>query len=306
VGKPADGEHLVERVRRLLDERTRAGGEGISFLGERFNVTADPARIMRLLLWTFEDAVRKNQELSVARDELLAKNAELLRVERQKEELAALLVHDLKGPAAGIMMLAQSYLRRRDLGESDREPWRHVFAAGEIVNRMVLNLLDIARSEDGVFAPRESDVDLAGLIGHVQQLMAPLADGRRQTVVADVPPGLPLLRGDLDLLRRVLQNLVDNALRHSVAGQAVRIEAEATADGVLLRVRDQGSGIPPELRERVFDKYFRVDRSVTDDHVGKGLGLAFCRRAVETHGGRIWVEESAPRGSVFVVKLPRR
>jgi len=216
--------------------------------------------------------------------------------------LTALLIHDLKGPAAGIMMSARSRLWHADLPDADRELWGHVYAAAEVINRMVLNLLDLARSEEGVFAPRYAEVDVAKVVDQVQWLMGPLARSRGQQIEAHVMPAMPTLRADPELLRRVLQNLLDNAIRHSPPGTAVRIEVDASDGVVHLRVRDQGPGIPVELRERVFDKYARL--SGAEDAFGRGLGLAFCRAAVAAHGGRISIDDNQPRGSVFTVMLP--
>ena len=111
---------------------------------------------------------------------------------------------------------------------------------------------------------------------------------------------------DGDILRRVLQNLVDNAVRHGPVGSTVRVEGGPAADGSLeLRVIDQGAGIPPELRQRIFDRYARIEGADQPrGHARHGLGLAFCRLAVENHGGSISVEPNQPRGSVFVVRLP--
>lgn len=310
LSKPSEPEHLIARVNSLLENRRmraepgRAPGVSILFQGMRFTIGSDREQILDLLVSTFEDTVRKNQALMAARDALAAKHEALLRAERQKEELTALLVHDLKGPAAGIMMAAQSRLGAAGLPDGERELWDHVYAAAEVINRMVLNLLDIARSDDGVFAPRLGAVDAAAVVAEVRQLMKPLAQSRRQQVVVDARPGLPMLRADRDLVRRVLQNLLDNAIRHSPPGSSVAIEAEAADGAVWFRVRDHGPGIPTELRERIFDKYVRIATSRGDDSFGKGLGLAFCRIAVEAHGGRISVEDNQPRGSVFIVRLP--
>jgi signal transduction histidine kinase len=311
LSKPAEPERLIARVNWLLDNRRfratarTTSGSDILFNGKRFTISSDRQQILDLLVSTFEDTVRKNQELVAARDALAAKHDALLRAERQKEELTALLVHDLKGPAAAIMMAAQSRLKRVTLAEIERELWGQVYAAGEVINRMVLNLLDIARSEDGVFAPRRTEVDVAQVVAEVQQLMAPLAQSRRQQVIAEVTPGLPVLRADRELLRRVLQNLLDNAIRHSPPDTAVGIEAEASNGAISFRVRDQGPGIPPDLRSRIFDKYVQIASARgTEDSFGKGLGLAFCRIAVEAHRGRISIENNEPHGSVFIVKIP--
>ena len=311
LSKPPEPAHLVTRVNWLLaNQQLRAtsrttSGTDILFGGKRFTISSDRQQILDLLVSSFEDTVHKNQELAAARDALAAKHAALVRAEQQKEELTALVVHDLKSPAAGIMMAAQARLKSGGLSDTERELWSLVHTSAEVINRMVLNLLDIASSHDGVFAPRWSTVDVRRLVDDVQQLMTPLARSLHQQIGVEIPPELPSFRADGELLRRVLQNLVDNALRHSPSNSLVRIEADAH-DGLLtLRVRDPGPGIPPELRERVFDKYVRI----TPPHggeaaFGKGLGLAFCRIAVEAHGGRIWVEDNQPTGSVFAASIP--
>jgi len=311
LSKPCEPEHLIGRVNSLLESRRLravargASGTDILFNGQHFSIPSDKEQILDLLVSTFEDMVRKNQEILAARDALATKHEQLLRLEQQKEELSALIVHDLKSPAAGIMMAAQAWLKSRALSDADRELWRLVHTSAEVINRMVLNLLDIAGSNDGVFAPRPAIVDVRKLVGDVQQLMTPVADSLKHQIAVQVASEIPQLHADPELLRRVLQNLVDNALRHSPPGEPVRLEADATDGLVRFRVRDCGPGIPLALRARVFDKYVRVDKSYSaGESVGKGLGLAFCRIAVEAHGGRIWVEDNQPRGSVFIVQIP--
>ncbi len=311
LSKPCEPEHLIARVNNLLESRRlravarRGSGTDILFNGQHFSIPSEKEQILDLLVSTFEDMVRKNQEILAARDALAAKHEQLLRLEQQKEELSALIVHDLKSPAAGIMMAAQTCLKSRTLSDADRELWLLVHTSAEVINRMVLNLLDIAGSSDGVFAPRPAIVDVGRLVGDVQQLMTPVAESLKHQIAVHVASTLPRLHADPELLRRVLQNLVDNALRHSPPGEPVRLEADAIDGLVRFRVRDCGPGIPLALRDRVFDKYVRVDKSHSaGESVGKGLGLAFCRIAVKAHGGRIWVEDNQPRGSVFTVQIP--
>jgi PAS domain S-box-containing protein len=229
---------------------------------------------------------------------------ELQRIEHQKEELSALVVHDLKSPAAGIMMAAQSQLRRSTVADSDRKLWSLVFTSAQAINRMVLNLLDIASSADGVFAPRPALVDVPALVAAVQQLMTPAAESLGQQIEVRTEANIPQLRADPELLRRVLQNLLDNAVRHSPRGSPVVLEVKSDGKTVSFRVQDGGPGVPPPMRERIFDKYTRIPRQPGETgSFGKGLGLAFCRIAVEAHRGRIWVEDNVPKGSVFVVQL---
>jgi PAS domain S-box-containing protein len=252
-----------------------------------------------------EAAARKQQELMAARDALATKHQELLRTEHQKEELSALVVHDLRSPAAGIMMAAQSQLRRTSLSDSDRKLWGLVFASAQVINRMVLNLLDISSSNDGVFAPRPALVDVPALVTAVHQLMIPVAESMGQEIDVEAEARIPQLRADPELLRRILQNLIDNALRHGAAKARVLLKVETDDKTVTFRVFDTGPGVPVTMRDRIFDKYTRIPRQPGETgSFGKGLGLAFCRIAVEAHGGRIWVEDNLPKGSVFVVQLP--
>jgi signal transduction histidine kinase len=309
LGKPCDPEYLIARVNTVIETRrlrARSGGPSVEmlFAGNRFSIASSKEQVLDLLASSFEDVVRKHAEIAAARDALAAKHEELLHVQQQKEELSALLVHDLKSPAAGIMMAAGTRLKTGTLSEIERHLWGLVYTSAEVINRMVLNLLDIASSSDGVFVPRRKTIDIGGVVQEVERLMTPAAEGFEQALRVDVRAGLPPLDADPELLRRVLQNLVDNALRHSPRGRQVAIEAEGANGTITLRVRDQGPGVPAALREQIFDKYVRINRSHAEGAPGKGLGLAFCRIAVEAHGGRIWVEDNQPHGSVFVVRLP--
>jgi K+-sensing histidine kinase KdpD len=120
----------------------------------------------------------------------------------------------------------------------------------------------------------------------------------------DCPSDLEI-EADQDLLRRVLLNLLDNALKYSPSGSQTQIEAGAVKEGVCFRVRDQGQGIPEHMREVIFDKFIRLEDEGARTRSSSGLGLTFCQVVAEAHGGRIWVEENQPRGSVFVVEIPR-
>ncbi len=108
--------------------------------------------------------------------------------------------------------------------------------------------------------------------------------------------------GRSDLLRRVLQNLVDNALHYGPSHGTVRLEARASAEGVECAVCDEGPRIPPHLREHIFERYVRAADGANKN--GHGLGLTFCRLAVEAHGGAIWIEDNEPRGNRFCFRLP--
>jgi signal transduction histidine kinase len=246
----------------------------------------------------------RTDELHASNAELIEANNALSELHRQKEALAALLVHDLRSPAATIVMRAQMRLDDPTLSDKDRRHWTHELAAGETITRMATNLLDVAQSDAGGLVVKAAPLELGGLVRGVVESMSALAEVRSQAIEVDLPEEAIELTADRELLRRVLQNLIDNGLRYSPAGSDVRIDIAADEASVDLVVRDQGPGIPPELRELVFERYVRLSGAGADE-MGRGLGLAFCRLAVEAHGGKIWAEGNEPKGLCFRVRLPR-
>ncbi len=257
---------------------------------------------------SLEDRVaERTRQLETANAELARKNAELAELQRQKDELSALVVHDIKGPAGVLKLRAELCLSQSDSSE-ETQHWRSVLTAADRINRMALDLLDISRSESGALPLRIAPVQLGELLGEIGMVFEAGAASRGQRLALVMPPRDPELHADAELLRRVLYNLVDNGLRYTGAGDEVRVEVRAPdADHVELMVADSGPGIPPEHRERIFEKYVRLARAGVGGSpppVGRGLGLAFCRLAVEAHGGQIWVGDNQPRGSRFHILLP--
>ena len=183
--------------------------------------------------------------------------------------------------------------------------------------RMVMNLLDISRSEDGALVPRCAEFDVGGLLQEICSETELRLLEKNQTLNLQIAPEAGAIQADRDLVRRVIENLVDNSHKYSPRGGTITIEVSVPppaavspdaegAPAIELRIRDQGAGIPVAYRTRVFEKYVRVDdRSPDEPRNSQGLGLVFCRTAVEVHGGRIWVEENGPKGSCFCVRLTR-
>jgi PAS domain S-box-containing protein len=226
-------------------------------------------------------------------------------MERLKDELATVVVHDLKNPVAGIAMTVELALRRAgELPEAHRNGLLQIDRTCREMMRLIENLLDIGRIQDGTMRIALEAVDLAEVAAVVGREHAPLAEqeGRRLSVA--VPETLPAVRADHGLLRRVLANLIANALRHSGSGE-VRVEGAQVEDHVVLRVIDHGRGIPEERQARIFERFVPGRRSpASEPSAGTGLGLPFCRLAVEQMGGRIGLRSAPGAGCVCEVALP--
>ena len=238
--------------------------------------------------------------LAAERSDLYAQvkqqRGDLLRLQLQQERLAAFVVHDLKNPVNSIGLLAQLLIRERGASERARSCGEKIQAEADTLLRMITTLLDLAKADAGRLEPTRESIDVDAMIAAVIGGHAGRAHAADVELVAAVDQ--PSIDADRDLLRRVLDNLVDNAIRHAPAGTAVRISAQpdAAAAGVELRVADAGPGIPDDQRELVFERFVQHGRHAGDDN--RGLGLAFCKLAIEAHGGRIWIEDARP-GAAF-------
>jgi signal transduction histidine kinase len=242
--------------------------------------------------------------LEAANRELAARHEAILALQQQREALSSLVVHDLKSPTGAIMLAASRHLEASDPAQRD---WSRVLSSAEQIHRTALNLLDISASDQGKLVAQTSPVDLTKLFTEIAELMAPQAERRGKHIEVDAQVLYGTVRADRDLLRRVLLNLVDNALRHTPANGTVRLEARPAPDKTIeLAVSDEGPGILPGLRERIFGSHEHLGRedAERDGTICHGLGLTFCRLAVEAHGSRLRVEENTPRGSRFCFELP--
>ncbi|HXK19488.1 MAG TPA: hybrid sensor histidine kinase/response regulator, partial [Polyangiaceae bacterium] len=218
---------------------------------------------------------------------------DLMRLTLQKERLMSFVVHDLKNPVSTVDLLAQLLQRDKALAPEARETANLIRVEVSSLMRLILNLLDISRSEEGALTLTPTTFDLATLVSTVVDTMQVRALARQIVLESQVEASQ--LSADADLLRRVLENLVDNALRHSSNGGRVALSLRRHEDALELRIADQGRGIPAEMREVIFERFVQVERSepaVT--RTGRGLGLTFCRLVVEAHGGRIHVEDGEP------------
>lgn len=297
------GSNTLPGARRLfLPIRTASGMLAVVGLdreapGALF--TADEGRLLDALL----------DQIAVSIERIrLAEDIDNARVMSETERLRAALLtsisHDLRTPLAsiiGAVSSLRSYFDRYDTKERD-ELIATIEDEAERLNRFVGNLLDITRLEAGALNIRADRVEIGELVETALRRAARLLAKHR--VEVDLSPDLPPIRADAVLLEQVIFNLLDNAAKYSDPGSLVRISAERAHDEILIRVSDEGEGIPPDEIEHIFDKFHRV-RAGDQRPAGTGLGLAVCRGFVEAFGGRITAANRMDRrGAQFTIMLP--
>jgi heavy metal sensor kinase len=250
------------------------------------------------------------------RDELgrlaLAFNELLARLDAafgQQRQFMADASHELRTPLSAVQAAADVTLQRPHRDEDEyREALALVADQARRLTRIVEEMFTLARADAGHLPLRRAPLYLDETLADVVRAARVLAEPRGVAVELATPGESPLV-GDEDLLRRLVLNLVDNAIRHSPSGAVVRLGLERTADGYRVTVSDQGPGIPEEARERVFERFFRLDtaRGREEDGSagsGAGLGLSIARWIAEAHGGRLDLVRSDAQGSLFAATLP--
>ena len=238
----------------------------------------------------------------VARRDALAEN------ERRRQQLAAHVVHDLRIPLTSVNANLQYVLRDRQLSENAAGAARDALDAADVAARMSADLLDLAIADQGALVPRLSPLELPKLLEDVRRQALRRMEGEiQQQIAISTRLERPHIVADQTLVRRMMENLVDNAIKYAPSGDTIHIEARTFApEWVELRVRDHGPGVPEAYRELVFEQYAQLDREAELYlRGGRGLGLAFCKIAAQAHGGRIWIEDNEPRGACFCVRLPQ-
>ncbi len=174
--------------------------------------------------------------------------------------------------------------------------------SAERIQRLTDSLLDVSRMEAGqVIAQREPTL-LLELAQEAIETLSMAAQDKHMQVSLEAPEQMPVILVDCDMIRRVLVNLLENAIKYSPPGGQVHIQVSLAGENVQVSIRDNGPGIAYPDRERIFEKFTRL--RAKDGPRGLGLGLAFCRLAVGSHGGQIWVESNVGQGSDFKFTLP--
>lgn len=250
--------------------------------------------------------IRTGDEIEdVARDfEKMAED--LKKLESMKEDLTKMVVHDLKSPLSGIMG-GLDYLDSGLLGAMTDDQAGIVKLAKKSSDNMlalIQNILDIAKMEAGKLDLKKEKVNIADLLRSKQKEFGAQAINEEKEFSLDVENALPDVVIEKNIIERVINNLISNAIKHTSSKGKILLSANKDEDFLKVSVSDNGPGIPEEFKEKIFEKFVQVERDKSALRTGAGLGLTFCKMAVEAHGGRIWVESEVNAGSSFVFTLP--
>lgn len=243
--------------------------------------------------------------------ELVAKAAyeavraqQVLELEKLRDDLIHMIVHDLRTPLTSIIGGLQTIIDTEFEDELTREFVPMSLDSANVLLEMVNTLLDINKMESGQMTLDVGPVPLGDLAEQALDQVRGLATEHGHTLVTALDSACPVLQADGDKLRRVLINLLGNAIKFTPDGGTITVGTTCRPDEILLWVRDTGPGIPEEYRDRIFEKFGQVEGEGRKKKNSTGLGLTFCRLVAEAHGGRIWVESREGEGSTFLLSLP--
>ena len=231
--------------------------------------------------------------------------SELRRLERVRQDFVANVSHEFKTPLTAIQGFAETLLTGALEDEKNNRRFLEIIRDHAVrLGRLTDDLLKLARIEAGKLELEFHRVDIADIIESCATTTLMRASRRNLSLDVSFPPALPAVRGDSSLLREVLQNLLDNAVQYTQPGGKITLSANAGDSEAIVTVADTGIGIPQAEKERIFERFYRVDAARSREVGGTGLGLSIAKHIVEAHGGRIWVDSSVGQGSQFHFSIP--
>jgi signal transduction histidine kinase len=252
--------------------------------------------------------VRSLLKLKAATDALEESFRKLRELEKMRDDLMKMIVHDLKTPLTSIIATLEM-LADGDLGEvsvSQQGALRDTENKAQELLHLIEDLLEVARIEETSISLDLEPISPVALVHEIMGDWSLRLQQEHAVTKIEVPEDTPMFLADRSLLKRVFGNLIQNSLVHSSSAVELRVFAKPDPRGVLFTVADNGPGIPPQYHEVIFHKFERVKTPNVPRVRSSGLGLAFCRLVVEAHGGRIWVQSIEGAGSAFHLVLPLR
>ncbi|PLX02161.1 MAG: hypothetical protein C0595_12025 [Marinilabiliales bacterium] len=319
IPKPYSDDFLLSRINQLLvNSQMRSGtvsemGMEIFFAGNKHIITSERMQIIDLLLSTYENAVNKNNELikanhelSVLKEDLEKKNAELEKVNEEKNQFIGIAAHDIRNPLGGIYNFAD--LLKEELqdkaSETEMEFINIIQSSSELLLNMVTELLDISKIESGKLTLKKQVSDLISFVKTNITKNKFLAENKSINIKTEYPTSSLNVEFDRSRLEQVLNNLITNAIKYSKPDTEINVKIGIDNDSIVFSIKDQGVGIPKEEQDKLFKPFSKTSARATGGETSTGLGLFTCKKIIDAHGGKIWVDSIKNEGSTFCFSLP--
>ncbi|WP_051331418.1 PAS domain S-box protein [Methylocaldum szegediense] len=244
-------------------------------------------------------------EMKKLQDELIRKTEELTAADRQKDEFLAMLAHELRNPLAPIMSAIQILHRTEGAGPQYAWATDVIERQTKHITRLVDDLLDISRISRGKITLNKQPLELATIVNHAMETSRPLIQAQGHSLSLSLPSEPVWINGDPIRLAQVISNLLNNAAKYSEPNRQIWLTATAENGQAIIRVRDAGLGISPEVLPHIFNLFAQADRSLDRAKGGLGIGLSLVKQLVQLHGGSVDAKsEGLGKGSEFIVRLP--
>jgi two-component system phosphate regulon sensor histidine kinase PhoR len=295
VGKSMLETFLDHGVEQLVAEARREGHASGEYV-----LSGEPPKTMSLHVWQADDGGAWIALTDVS---------ELNRLRRIRTEFVGNLSHELRTPLSTVRLLTESLTlesERMELPPRVKDSISKIDVETGHLVQMVNELLDLAKIEQGDAPMRHDDVDMVRVVDEAIARLTVYADRQNVSLRTEVELDAgTVVAGDEDRLGQLLANLIHNAIKFSLAGGEVLVHVRGDKDNVLVEVADHGPGIPSADLNRIFERFYKVDRARSRGRGGTGLGLAIARHIVDRHRGHIWVQSEEGSGSSFFVSLPK-
>jgi signal transduction histidine kinase len=283
---------FLSALNETIDKVKAFGVGGIDYITKPFQFEEMAAR------------VRTHLELRRQKRRLQENYDKLRELEKLRDSLVHMIIHDLRSP----LTAACGYLEfiRKDaknvLSPVSRGDIEEVGKAIAQIIGIVNNVLEVSKMEEGQMKLKLAECDLAGVVAESLSGLKSLVEGRR--VHSEPDKGPATVRADREIIARVVQNLLANALKFTPPDGFIRLDIRPAGERVRVSIEDNGPGIKPEHRQKIFEKFYQVETRADRQRNSTGLGLTFCKLAVEAHGGRIGIDSEEGKGSTFWFELP--
>ncbi len=290
---------MITALKELKDKIRALEAGADDFISKPFDSVELLARVKSLLRLKFyhDELIRKNRELE-------EQKRLLLREDQLKKELTNLIVHDMKNPLFIIQGNLQMMHMQKGANGLDEKYAKRIERSSRSLLRMVLNLLDISRLEQSTMELEPVPVELNGLVQQIIAYFQDIPEHENKTVQLKLAPNLPPAYVDKDVFERVLDNLFHFVFKNTPDYMTVLVETSQDESHVIMKVCHDGKPIPEKFREKIFQKFAQTELKQQGFKPARGLGLIFCKMAMQAHGGDVYLSPEITEGNCFVLQIP--